>query len=126
MASPAPTATLPPANVHGGIAGHFLHGVAPSAVTSTSVGVAAALALARATALLLLSVPCLSSLARLLALLLLLSPSLVLLLCSDLATLQSAELTFGSVGFQGGLTGVKEEPATARRGLTGEVPHYLS
>ena len=46
-------------SIHGGVAGHFLHGVAPSAATSTSVGAAAALALARAAALLLLSVPCL-------------------------------------------------------------------
>ena len=41
------------------------------------------------------------SLDRSLAQLLLLSPSLVLLLCSDLATLQSTESTFGSVNFQG-------------------------
>ena len=42
----------------------------------------------------------------------------MLLLCSDLATLQSTELTFGSVDFQGvgGLAGVKEEPAAAGRG----------
>ena len=37
-------------SIHGGVAGHFLHGVAPTAATSTSVG-AAALALARAAAL---------------------------------------------------------------------------
>ena len=42
-------------SIQGGVAGHFLHGVAPSAATSTSVGAAAALALARAAALLLLS-----------------------------------------------------------------------
>ena len=41
------------------------------------------------------------ALARSLVLLLLLSPSLVLLLCSYLATLQSTESTFGSVDFQG-------------------------
>ena len=38
-------------SIHGGVAGHFLHGVAPSAAMSTSVGAAAALALARAAAL---------------------------------------------------------------------------
>ena len=27
---------------------------------------------------------------------------------------------------RGGLAGVKEEPAAVGRGLTGEVPHYLS
>ena len=42
----------------------------------------------------------------------------MLLLYSDLATLQSTESTFGSVNFQGvgGLAGVKEEPAAAGRG----------
>ena len=29
-------------SIHGGVAGHFLHGIAPSAATSTSVGAAAA------------------------------------------------------------------------------------
>src|SRR3989337_2749412 len=58
------------------------------------------------------------SIARSLTLLLLLSPSLVLLLCSNLATLQSTESTFGSVDFQGvgGLAGVKEELAASGRG----------
>ena len=73
---------------------------APSAAASIPAGSAAAapaLALARSLALLLLLR---LSLDRSLAqLLLLLSPSLVLLLCSDLATLQSTESTFGSVNF---------------------------
>ena len=46
-------------SIHGGVASHFLHGVGPSTVRSTSVGAAAALALTRVAALLLLSVPCL-------------------------------------------------------------------
>ena len=49
-------------------------------------------------------------------LLLLLSPSLMLLLCSDLATLQLTESTFGSIDFQVGLAGVKEEPPAAGTG----------
>ena len=103
-------------SIHGGIADHFLHGVAPSAATSTLVGVAATLALALATALLLLSLPCLvcscsRSCSRCCS-------CSCLRCCSDLATLQSTESTFGSVDFQGvgGLTGVKEEPAAAGRG----------
>ena len=72
---------------------------APSAAASIPAGSATATpALARSLALLLLlwlSLDC--SLAQLL----LLSPSLVLLLCSDLATLQSTEYTFGSDNFQG-------------------------
>ena len=73
---------------------------APSAAASIPArSAAAAPALARSLALLLLLR---LSLDRSLAqLLLLLSPSLVLLLCSDLATLQSTESTFGSVDFQG-------------------------
>ena len=63
-------------SIHGGVAGHFLHGVAPSAVMSTSEGPTATLALARAAALLLLSAP----LPGLLLLLLLLSLLLSLLL----------------------------------------------
>ena len=105
-------------SIHGGVAGHFLHGVAPSAATSTSVGAAAALALARAAALLLLSVPCLvcscyCSCSRCCS-----RSCSCLRCCSDLATLQSTESTFGSVDFQGvgGLAGVKEEPAAAGRG----------
>src|SRR3954469_3799814 len=96
-------------SIHGGIAGHFLHDVAPSAATSTSVGAAAAFALARAAALLLLSVPCLvcscyCSCSRCCSL-----SCSCLRCCSDLATLQSTESTFGSVDFSGGgeLTGVK-------------------
>ena len=88
-------------SIHGGVAGHFLHGVAPSAATSTSVGAAAALALARAAALLLLSVPCLvcscyCSCSRCCS-----RSCSCLRCCSDLATLQSTESTFGSVDFQG-------------------------
>ena len=105
-------------SIHGGVAGHFLHGVAPSAATSTSVGASAALALARAAALLLLSVPCLvcscyCSCSRCCS-----RSCSCLRCCSDLATLQSTESTFGSVNFQGvrGLAGVKEEPAAAGRG----------
>ena len=98
-------------SIHGGVAGHFLHGVAPSATTSTSVGAAAAL--------LLLSVPCLvcscyCSCSRCCS-----RSCSCLRCCSDLATLQSTELTFGSVDFQGvggGLAGVKEEPVAAGRG----------
>ena len=61
-------------------------------------------------------------------LLLLLSPSLVLLLCSDLATLQLTESTFGSVNFQGlgGSPELRKNHPQRGRGLTGEVPHYLS
>ena len=86
-------------SIHGGVAGHFLHGVAPSAATSTSVGVAAALALARAAALLLLSVPCLvfscyCSCSRCCS-----CSCSCLQCCYDLATLQSTESTFGSVDF---------------------------
>ena len=105
-------------SIHGGVADHFLHGVAPSAASSTSVGAAAALALARAAALLLLSVPCLvcscyCSCSRCYS-----RSCSCLRCCSDLATLQSTESTFGSVDFQvvGGLAGVKEEPAAAGRG----------
>ena len=88
-------------SIHGGVAGHFLHGAAPSAATSTSVGAAAALALARAAALLLLSVPCLvcscyCSCSRCCS-----RSCSCLRCCSDLATLQSTESTFGSVDFQG-------------------------
>ena len=54
-------------STHGGVARHFLHGVAPSAATSTSVGPTAALVLARAATLLLLSVPAWSTLAIALA-----------------------------------------------------------
>src|SRR5215216_3717269 len=96
-------------SIHGGVAGHFLHGVAPSVATSTSVGPAAALALARAAALLLLSVPCLvCSCSHCYS-----RSCPCLRCCSDLATLQPTELTFGSVDFQGvgGLAGVKEELA---------------
>ena len=91
-------------SIHGGVAGHFLHGVAPSAAMSTSVGAAAALALARAAALLLLSVPylvctcyCYCSCSRCCS-----RSCSCLRCCSDLATLQSTESTFGSVNFQGG------------------------
>ena len=61
-------------------------------------------------------------------LLVLLSPSLVLLLCSDLATLQSTESTFGSVDFQGlgGSPELRKNQPQQGGGLTGEVPHYLS
>src|SRR3954471_11225530 len=88
-------------SIHDGVAGHFLHGVAPSAATSTSVGVAAALALARAAALLLLSVPslvcsCYCSCSRCCS-----RSCSYLRCCSDLATLQPTESTFGSVDFQG-------------------------
>src|SRR3990170_1247564 len=88
-------------SIHGGVAGHFLHGVAPSAATSKSVGVAAALALARAAALLLLSVPCLvcscsCSCSRCYS-----RSCSCLRCCSDLAALQLTESTFGSVDFQG-------------------------
>src|SRR3954470_12246098 len=87
-------------SIHGGVAGHFLHGVAPSATTSTSVGPAATLALARATALLLLSVLCLvCSCSRCCS-----RSCSCLRCCSDLATLHSDA------------AGVKEEPAAARRG----------
>ena len=103
-------------SIHGGVAGHFLHGVAPSAATSTSVGPAAALALARAAALLLLSIPCLVCscyCSRCCS-----CSCSCLRCCSDLATLQSTESTFGSVDFQGvgGLAGVKEEPPAAGTG----------
>ena len=98
MLGPEPTRR---GSIHGGVAGHFLHGVAPSAATSTSVGAAAALALARAAALLLLSVPCLvcscyCSCSRCCS-----RSCSCLRCCSDLATLQSTESTFGSVDFQG-------------------------
>src|SRR3954470_8494452 len=88
-------------SIHGGVAGHFLHGVAPSAATSTLVGVAAALALARAAALLLLPVPCLvcscyCSCSRCCS-----RSCSCLRCCSDLATLQSTASTFGSGDFQG-------------------------
>ena len=61
-------------------------------------------------------------------LLLLLSPSLVLLLCSNLATLQSTESTFGSVDFQGlgDSPELRKNHPQRGRGLAGEVPHYLS
>ena len=111
---PEPTRRV---SIHGGVAGHFLHDVAPSAVTSTSVGDAAALALACAFALLFLSVPslvCSCSCSRCC------SRSCSCLQCySNLATLQSTESTFGSVDFQGGgARRVKEEPATAGRGAS--------
>ena len=78
-------------SIHGSVADHFLHGVAPSAATSTLVGVAAALALARAAALLLLSVPCLvcscyCSCSRCCS-----RSCSCLRCCSDLATLRSTE-----------------------------------
>ena len=105
-------------SIHSGVTGHFLHGVAPSAATSTSVGAAAALALARAAALLLLSVPCLvcscyCSCSRCCS-----RSCSCLRCCSDLATLQSTELTFWVSRFSGGggLAGVKEEPATVGSG----------
>ncbi len=112
-------------SIHGGVAGHFLHGVAPSAATSTSVGAAAALALARAAALLFLSVPCLvcscyCSCSRCCS-----RSCSCLRCCSDLATLQSTESTFGSVDFQGGggWGGWRGEDrrikCPARRGLEG-------
>ena len=91
-------------SIHAGDAGHFLHGVAPSAATSRSVGAATALALARAAALLLLSVPylvcsCYCSCSRCC------SCSCSCLRCfSDLATLHSDA------------AGVKEEPTAAGRG----------
>ena len=66
-------------SIHGGIAVHFLHGVAPSAATSTSIGPAAALALARVAALLLLG-PLPGLLLLLLALLLSLLVLLAMLL----------------------------------------------
>ena len=100
---------------------------AASAAMSIPAGSAAAApALARSLALLLLlrlSLDC--SLAQLL---LLLSPSLVLLLCSDLATLQSTESTFGSVEFQGvgGSPELRKNHPQLGRGLAGEIPHYLS
>ena len=56
--------------IHGGVAGHFLHNIAPSAAMSTSVGAAAALAL---TALALSPLPGLLLLALLLSLLLFLA-----------------------------------------------------
>ena len=61
-------------------------------------------------------------------LLLLLPPSLVLLLCSNLATLQLTESTFGSVDFQGlgGSPELRKNHPQRGRGLAGEVPHYLS
>ena len=90
-------------SIHRDVAGHFLHGVAPSATTSTSVGAVAALALARAAALLLLSVPylvcscsCSCSCSRSCS-----RSCSCLQCCSDLVTLQSTESTFGSVDFQG-------------------------
>ena len=99
----------------------------PSAAASIPAGsTVAAPALARSLALLLLLWLLLDrSLAQLL---LLLSPSLVLLLCSDLATLQSTELTFGSVNFQGvgGSPELRKNHPQRGRGLAGEVPHYLS
>ena len=91
-------------SIHGGIAGHFLPGVASSVVTSTSVGVAAALALVCAATLLLLSVPCLvcscyCSCSRCCS-----RSCSCLRCCSNLATLHSDA------------AGVKEEPAVAGRG----------
>ena len=88
-------------SIHGGVAGHFLHDVAPSAATSTSVEAAAALALAHAAALLLLSVPCLVSSCYCSCSRCCSRSCSCLRCCSDLATLQSTESTFGSVDFQG-------------------------
>ena len=91
-------------SIHGGVAGHFLHGVAPSATTSTSVGPAAALALACAATLLLLSVPylvcsCYCYCSRCCS-----RSCSCLRCCSDLPTLHSDA------------AGVKEEPTAAGRG----------
>ena len=110
-------------SIHGGVAGHFLHGVAPSAATSTSVGAAAALALARAAALLLLSVPCLvcscyCSCSRCCS-----RSCSCLRCCSDLATLQSTESTFGSVDFQG-VGARRGEGRTSRSGEGGSPERY--
>ena len=114
-------------SIHGGIAGHFLHGVAPWAATSTSVGHASDLALARAAALLLLSVPCLvcscycscshcCSRSR---------SCSCLRCCSDLATLQLTESTFRSVDFQevGGVAR-RGEGRTSRSGEGGSPERY--
>ena len=82
-----------------------------------------ALALACAAALLLLSVPYLvCSCSRYYS-----RSCSCLRCCSDLATLQSTESTFGSVDFQGvcmggGLAGVKEEPAAAWGGSPERYP----
>ena len=120
--SPEPTRH---GSIHGGVAGHFLHGVAPSAATSTSVGAAAALALARAAALLLLSVPCLvcscyCSCSRCCS-----RSCSCLRCCSDLATLQSTESTFGSVDFQGVGGGARRgEGRTSRSGEGGSPERY--
>ena len=73
---------------------------APSAAASIPAGSAAA-ALDVACSLALLLLLRLSLDRSLVQLLLLLSPSLVMLRYSDLATLQSTESTFGSVDFQG-------------------------
>ena len=101
---------------------------APSAAAAAipAGSAAAAPALARSLALLLLL--WLSLDRSLASLLLLLSPSLVLLLFSDLATLQSTESTFGSVDFQGlgGSPELRKNHPQRGRGLAGEVPHYLS
>ena len=108
-------------SIYGGVAGHFLHVVAPSAATSTSVGATAALALARAAALLLLSVPCLvcscyCSCSRCCS---------CLRCCSDLATLQSTESTFGSFDFQGVGGGARRgEGRTSRSGEGGSPERY--
>ena len=90
-------------SIHGGVAGHFLHGVAPQAATSTSVGAAGALALARAAALLLLSVPCLvcSCYCSCSCSCCCSRSCSCLRCCSNLVTLQSIESNFGSVDFQG-------------------------
>ena len=53
----------------------------------------------------------------------LLSPSLVFFLCSDLATLQSTESTFGSVDFQG-VGGSPELRRTTRSGDGGSPERY--
>lgn len=106
-------------SIHDGVADHFLHGVAPSAASSTSVGATAALALARTAALLLILVPCLvCSCSCSCSCSCCCSHSSSCLRCSDLATLQSTESNLGLVDFQGvgGLVGVKEEPAAVGRG----------
>ena len=71
-------------SIHGGVAGHFLHGVAPSAVTYTSIGPAASLALARSrccSALALVPLPSVLLLALLPSLLLLLALLLYSCVC---------------------------------------------
>ena len=59
---------------------------------------------------------------------LLLSHSRVLLLCSDLATLQSTESTSMSIDFQGvgWPSELRNNHPQRRWGFAGEVPHYLS